>query len=50
MTLASTSLNNIEQVDSATVITQLNTLQTQLQASYQTINMLQSLSLTNYLR
>jgi flagellar hook-associated protein 3 FlgL len=50
MTLASTSLNNIEQVDSATAITQLNTLQTQLQASYQTINALQSMSLANYLK
>jgi flagellar hook-associated protein 3 FlgL len=50
MTLASTSLNNIQQVDSATAITQLNTLQTQLQASYQTINALQSLSLVNYLK
>jgi flagellar hook-associated protein 3 FlgL len=50
MTLASTSLNNIQQVDSATAITQLNTLQTQLQASYQTINVLQSLSLANYLK
>lgn len=49
MTLASTSLNNIEQVDSATAITQLNTLQTQLQASYQTINILQGLSLSKYL-
>ena len=50
LTLASTSLNNIEQVDTATAITQLNTLQTQLQASYQTINVLQSLSLANYLK
>jgi flagellar hook-associated protein 3 FlgL len=50
ITLANTSLNNIEQVDSATAITQLNTLQTQLQASYQTINVLQSLSLANYLK
>ena len=50
MTLASTSLNGIEQVDSATAITQLNTLQTQLQASYQTINVLQGLSLVNYLK
>jgi len=33
-----------------TAITQLNTLQTQLQASYQTINLLQSLSLANYLK
>jgi flagellar hook-associated protein 3 FlgL len=50
ITLASTSLNGIQQVDSATAITQLNTLQTQLQASYQTINILQSLSLSNYLK
>jgi flagellar hook-associated protein 3 FlgL len=50
ITLANTSINNIEQVDSATAITQLNTLQTQLQASYQTINLLQSLSLANYLK
>lgn len=50
MTLASTSLNGIEQVDSATAITQLNTLQTQLEASYQTINVLQSMSLANYLK
>lgn len=49
ITLATTSLNNIEQVDSATAITQLNTLQTQLQASYQTINILQGLSLSKYL-
>ena len=50
LTLATTSLNNIEQVDTATAITQLNTLQTQLQASYQTINVLQSLSLANYMK
>lgn len=50
LTLASTSLNNIEQVDTATAITQLNTLQTQLQASYQTINVLQSLTLANYMK
>ena len=50
LSLATTSLNNIEQVDTATAITQLNTLQTQLQASYQTINVLQSLSLANYMK
>lgn len=50
MTLATTSLDNIQQVDSATAITELNTLQTQLQASYQTINVLHSLSLANYLK
>jgi flagellar hook-associated protein 3 FlgL len=47
--LADTSLNGIEQVDSATAITQLNTLQTQLQASYQTLNVLHGLTLANYL-
>jgi flagellar hook-associated protein 3 FlgL len=50
ITLANTALNDIQQVDSATAITQLNTLQTQIQASYQTINVLQSLSLSNYLK
>ncbi|HEX4192435.1 MAG TPA: hypothetical protein VHY80_05025 [Stellaceae bacterium] len=50
LTLAQTSLNSVEQVDSATAITQLNTLQTQLQASYQTMNVLQSLSLVNYMK
>jgi flagellar hook-associated protein 3 FlgL len=50
LSLATSSLNGIEQVDTATAITQLNTLQTQLQASYQTINILQSLSLANYMR
>jgi flagellar hook-associated protein 3 FlgL len=49
ISLAGTSLNNIEQVDSATAITQLNTLQTQLQASYQTLNVLHGLTLANYL-
>jgi flagellar hook-associated protein 3 FlgL len=47
--LADSSLNGIEQVDSATAITQLNTLQTQLQASYQTLNMLHGMTLANYL-
>ncbi len=50
LALANTSLGKLEQVDSATAITQLNSLQTQLQASYQTINMLQGLSLANYLK
>ena len=50
LTLASTTSNNVLQIDSATAITQLNTLQTQLQASYQTMNILQNLSLVNYLK
>ncbi|HEY3917798.1 MAG TPA: hypothetical protein VGL83_08385 [Stellaceae bacterium] len=49
ITLANTSLNNIQQVDSATAITQLNTIQNQLEASYQTINVIQGLSLAKYL-
>jgi flagellin-like hook-associated protein FlgL len=49
ITLANTTLNNIQQVDSATAITELNTIQNQLQASYQTINVIQSLSLSKYL-
>lgn len=50
LTLAKSSVANIEQVDPASAITQLNTLQTQLQASYQTMSMLQQLSLVNYLK
>jgi flagellar hook-associated protein 3 FlgL len=50
ITLASTTLSGIEQVDPAAAITQLNDLQTQLQASYQTVSMLQGLSLANYLK
>jgi len=49
-TLASTLSNNMQQVDSATAITELNTLQTQLEASYKTIKILQQLSLANYLK
>jgi flagellar hook-associated protein 3 FlgL len=50
MSLGSTTLSNIEQVNSATAITQLNTIQTQLEASYQTVNILQQSSLVNYLK
>ncbi len=32
------------------MITQLDTLQTQIEASYQTVNILQNLSLANYLK
>ncbi len=49
-TLASTLSTGITQLDSAAAITQLNTLQTQLEASYQTINILQQMSLVNYLK
>jgi flagellar hook-associated protein 3 FlgL len=50
MSLAKGSISNITQVDPATAITQLDTLQTQLQASYQTIGILQQLSLVNYIK
>ena len=50
LSLAKTSISNITQVDPATAITQLDTLQTQLQASYQTIGILQQLSLVNYIK
>jgi flagellar hook-associated protein 3 FlgL len=48
--LTTASISNIETVNPATAITELNTLQTQLQASYQTVNMLQQDSLVNYLK
>ena len=44
------SIANIENVDPATVITQLNSATTQLQASYSAISDLQHLSLVNFLR
>jgi len=50
LTLAQTNIGDIENADPSTVITQLDTLQTQLTASYQTVNMLQNLSLANYLK
>jgi len=50
LTLANSNIANITQVNSAQVITQLDSLQTQLEASYQTVNMLQNLSLANYLK
>jgi flagellin-like hook-associated protein FlgL len=37
-------------VDPATAITQLNQVETNLQASYQTVSTLQQLSLVNYLK
>jgi flagellar hook-associated protein 3 FlgL len=50
LTLAKSTTANVTQVDSAAAITQLTTLQTQLQASYQTISILQQLSLVNYVK
>jgi len=50
LALAKGSISNIESVDPASAITQLDTLQTQLEASYQTVGILQQLSLVNYLK
>jgi flagellar hook-associated protein 3 FlgL len=50
LTLAQSSIADIENVDPATAITQLNALQTQMQASYQTISLLQNLTLANYIK
>jgi flagellar hook-associated protein 3 FlgL len=44
-----TQIGNIENVDPATAIQKITTLQTQLQASYQLISDLRSLSITNFL-
>ena len=41
---------SLESVDPATAITQLNQLEINLQASYQTVSALQQLSLVNYLK
>jgi flagellar hook-associated protein 3 FlgL len=49
LALAQGSIADIEKADPATVITQLNALQTQLQASYHAISVLQQLSLADYL-
>ncbi|HXS42228.1 MAG TPA: flagellin [Stellaceae bacterium] len=50
LALAQGSIADIAKVDPATAITQLDTLQTQLQASYQIIGILQQLSLVNYMK
>lgn len=50
LTLAQSNISNIENVNPATAITQLDTLQTQMEASYQTVNILQNLTLANYLK
>jgi flagellar hook-associated protein 3 FlgL len=48
--VAQTSIQNLESVDPATAISQLNQIETNLQASYQTVGTLQQLSLVNYLK
>jgi flagellar hook-associated protein 3 FlgL len=48
--LAQTNIQSLESVDPATAITQLNQLEINLQASYQTVSALQQLSLVNYLK
>ncbi len=49
-TALTTQLSSIENVDMATAITQLQTLQTQLQASYQIIAQAQTMTLANYIQ
>jgi len=48
--LAKTNITNLESVDPARAITELNQVETNLQASYQSISTLQQLSLVNYLK
>ena len=48
--VAQTNIQNLESVDPATAISQLNQVETNLQASYQTVSALQQLSLVNYLK
>ena len=48
--LTQTNIQSLESVDPATAITQLNQVETNLQASYQTVSTLQQLSLVNYLK
>jgi flagellar hook-associated protein 3 FlgL len=50
LALVNSNIADVENADPATVITQLDALQTQLTASYQTVNVLQNLSLANYLK
>ncbi|MGD1035630.1 MAG: flagellar hook-associated family protein [Roseiarcus sp.] len=49
MTILQTQIGNLDNVDSATVATTLNTLQTQLQTAYELTAQLQKLSLAQYL-
>ncbi|HTS92967.1 MAG TPA: hypothetical protein VMG55_13245 [Stellaceae bacterium] len=48
--LAQGSITNLESIDPATAITQLNQVETNLQASYATISGIQQLSLVNFLK
>jgi flagellar hook-associated protein 3 FlgL len=48
--VAQTNIQNLESVDPATAITQLNQVETDLQASYQTVGTLQQMSLVNFLK
>jgi flagellar hook-associated protein 3 FlgL len=45
-----TQISNYESVDPYEAITRMNSLETQLQASYQVSSRLSSLSILNYLR
>jgi len=48
--LAQSTVTNLESIDPATAITQLNQVETNLQASYAAISGLQQMSLVNYLK
>lgn len=48
--IATKFLGDVEEVDIADAITRLQTLQTQLQAAYESMSLLRELSLVNYLR
>ena len=48
--IAEKFLGNVEEVDVADAITRLQTLQTQLQAAYESMNLLRQMSLVNFLR
>ena len=50
LSLAKGTVGDIENIDPAQVITQLDALQTQLTASYQTVSILQNLTLATYLK
>lgn len=50
LTYVKSNIGDIENADPATVITQLDALQTQMTASYQAVNIIQNLSLANYLK
>jgi flagellar hook-associated protein 3 FlgL len=49
LTILQTQIGNLDNVDSSTVATQINSLQTQLETAYELTAQLQKLSLAQYL-